>query len=243
MHKNYNYMENVTEQNIVIDESRQEVARVLMRNVYLWMTGGLAVTAAVAWYVANSPLLFDLVCNNKVVYWAIIIAEIVFILALNGSIQKMRFITAVLTFLAYCVMNGAFFSIIFVAYDLNLVTEVFAVTAGSFVALAVAGSFTKKDLTGMGTFLTMALFGLIIATVIGLLMGNPRSIWLSAIGVLIFAGLTAYDAQKIRQMMLEEDTLTEGNMKLALLGALSLYLDFINLFIQLLSLLSSKNND
>ena len=243
MHKNLNHMENITEQNIVIDESRQEVARVLMRNVYLWMTGGLAVTAAVAWYVANTPVLFDLVCNNKVVYWGIIIAEIVFILALSGSIQKMRFITAVLTFLAYCVMNGAFFSLIFVAYDLNLVTQVFAVTAGSFVALAVAGSFTKKDLTGMGTFLYMALFGLIIATIIGLLMGNPRSIWMSAIGVLIFAGLTAYDAQKIRLMMLDEETLNDGNMKLALLGALTLYLDFINLFLQLLSLLGNKNND
>ena len=241
--QNCEHMENVNEQNIVVDESRQSVARVLMRNVYLWMTGGLSVTAAMAWYVANTPELFNLIYGNRWVYWSIIIAEIVFIVGLSGNIRKMHFMTALLLYLAYCVVNGAFFSAIFVEFDLNLITQVFMVTAGSFVALAVAGSFTKKDLTGMGTFLTMALFGLIIATVIGLVMGNPRSIWISIIGVIIFSGLTAYDAQKIRQMMLEEDTLTDGNMKLALLGALTLYLDFINLFIQLLSLLGNKNND
>lgn len=232
----------MTEQNVVIDEGRQAVVRVLMRNVYLWMTGGLAVTGAMAWYVAHSPELYNLIFNNRVVYWSVIIAEFIFIITLSGGIKKLHFIVAVLLYLAYCVLNGAFFSCLFVEIDPNLITQVFLITAGAFTVLAVFGSFTKKDLGWMRTFLIMGLTGLILATAIGLIMGRPQSIWMSILGVLIFSGLTAYDAQNIRQQMLEQEDLNDGNMKLALLGALTLYLDFINLFLELLSLFNRDND-
>ena len=106
--------------------------------------------------------------------------------------------------------------------------------------MAIIGSFTKKDLSRLGTFLIFALAGLIIASIVGMILDRPENIWMSAIGVLIFAGLTVYDAQKIRQLMLNEETINEGNMKLALLGALSLYLDFINILLRLLSLFGKR---
>ena len=131
-------------------------------------------------------------------------------------------------------------SSIFLVYELDSIGQVFFVTAGAFFILAFIGTVTKKDLSGLGTFLIIALAGLIIASIVGMIMGRPDSIWISALGVLIFAGLTVYDAQKIRLLMLDQETVNEGNMKLALLGALSLYLDFINLLLRLLALFGKK---
>ena len=143
-------------------------------------------------------------------------------------------------FVLYSALNGATLSSLFLVYELSSIAEIFFITAGSFALLAFIGSVTKKDLSGLGTFLIFALFGLIIASVVGMIMGRPESIWISVLGVLIFAGLTVYDAQKIRLMMLDQDTVNEGNMKLALMGALSLYLDFINLLLRLLSLFGKR---
>jgi len=230
----------MTTETTIIDERRKEVVAELMRDVYLWMTGGLALTGLVAWIVATTPVLQQIIFGSQVILWGLIIAELVFVIVLSAAINKMSFGTASILYTLYCVLNGATLSSIFLVYELSSIAEIFFITAGSFAALAFVGTVTKKDLSKLGTFLIMALFGLIIASVIGLIMGNPDSVWISALGVLIFAGLTVYDAQRIRMMMLDEETVNEGNMKLALLGALSLYLDFINLLLKLLSLFGKK---
>lgn len=233
-------MEKVAEETIVIDESRQAVVGELMRNVYLWMTGGLALTGAIAWMVANSPDLINLFLGSKAMFWGLLITEVLFVVILSAAIQKLSFIAAAILFTLYCALNGITLSTIFMVYELSSIGQIFFVTAGSFAVLAAIGTFTKKDLSKLGTFLIIALFGLIIASVVGMIMGRPESALMSGLGVLIFAGLTVYDAQKVRLMMLNQDTVNEGNMKLALLGALSLYLDFINLLLKLLSLFGKK---
>jgi len=234
-------MENLySAETTIIDERRKDVVAELMRNVYLWMTGGLALTGLVAWIVATSPIMQQIIFGSQLVFWGMIIAELVFVVVLSAAIQKLSFGMASMLYTLYCVINGATLSSIFMVYELSSVAEIFFVTAGAFGVLAFVGTVTKKDLSGMGTFLIIALVGLIIASIVGLIMGNPDSIWISAIGVLIFAGLTVYDAQQIRNLMLDQETVNEGNMKLALLGALSLYLDFINLLLRLLSLFGKK---
>ncbi|MBR0196131.1 MAG: Bax inhibitor-1/YccA family protein [Paludibacteraceae bacterium] len=233
-------MENVMDENIVIDESRLAVVSELMRNVYLWMTGGLALTGALAWIVANTPEVPAVIFGSQAVLWGLIIAEFVLVLVLTMAINKMSFTTAAIMYVLYSALNGVTLSSIFLIYELDSIGQVFFVTAGAFAILAFIGSVTKKDLSGLGTFLIISLAGLIIASIVGMIMGRPDSIWISALGVLIFAGLTVYDAQKIRLMMLNQETVNEGNMKLALLGALSLYLDFINLLLRLLSLFGKR---
>lgn len=234
-------MENLySAETTIIDERRKDVVAELMRNVYLWMTGGLALTGLVAWIVATSPIMQQIIFGSQLVFWGMIIAELIFVVVLSAAIQKLSFGMASMLYTLYCVINGATLSSIFMVYELGSVAEIFFVTAGAFGVLAFVGTVTKKDLSGMGTFLIIALVGLIIASIVGLIMGNPDSIWISAIGVLIFAGLTVYDAQQIRNLMLDQETVNEGNMKLALLGALSLYLDFINLLLRLLSLFGKK---
>ena len=202
-------------QPIVIDENRQAVVGELMRNVYIWMTAGLAITGIVAWLVSSSPAALSLIFGNQVIFWGMLIAELVLVLVLSAAIQKLSFFAAECLFTIYCALNGATFSSIFLLYELGSITEIFFVCA-------------------------IALAGLIIASIVGLILGKPDSIWMSIIGVVIFAGLTVYDAQKIRLLMLNEETVNDGNMKLALLGALSLYLDFVNLFLQLLRLFGRR---
>ena len=234
-------MENIMyEETTIVDEQQKDVVRELMRDVYVWMTGGLALTGAVAWVVANSPALLQVIFGNQLIFWGLLIAEIALVMVLSMRIEKMRFTSAALMFVLYSALNGLTLSSIFLLYELGSIGEIFFVTAGAFAVLAFVGTVSKRDLSGLGTFLIIALAGLIIASVIGLIFGRPESIWMSVIGVMIFAGLTVYDAQQIRMMMLNQDTVNEGNMKIALMGALSLYLDFINLLLRLLSLFGKR---
>lgn len=230
----------IREETTFIDENKKAAAGELMRNVYLWMTGGLALTGAVAWVVANTPALLSVIFGNQVVFWGLLIAELVLVIVLSAAVEKLSFSAAALMFVLYSVLNGVTLSSIFLLYELSSIGQIFFAAAGAFAVLAFIGTVTKKDLSKLGTFLIIALGGLIIASVIGLIMGRPDSIWISALGVLIFAGLTVYDAQRIRQMMLTQESVNDSNMKLALLGALSLYLDFINLLLKLLSLFGKK---
>ena len=226
----------VAEKEIVIDEERRAVVGELMRDVYVWMTAGLAVTGTIAWIVANSPVLLNLIFGHMAVFLMLIGAELLLVFVLSSKIQKLSFVAAATLYTLYCVLNGVSFSSIFHLYELSSIGQIFLVTAGSFGVLAFVGTVTKKDLSRLGTFLYMALGGMVIASVIGLVAGWEEPMLMSIAGVLIFAGLTVYDAQKIRQLLLNEETVNEGNMKLALLGALSLYLDFINLMLKLLRL-------
>ena len=159
----------------------------------------------------------------------------------SAAINKLSLTTATLMFILYSVINGALLSYIFLAYTASSVATVFFITAGTFAAMAIVGYTTKTDLSSMGKILFMALIGLIIATIVNIFIkSDGLTMILSYVGVLIFVGLTAWDSQKIKQMLLQAPDAGEGAQKLALLGALTLYLDFINLFIYLLRIFGRR---
>ena len=207
---------------------------VLMRKVYVWMTLALVITGVTAYGVATSPGLMMAIATNKLLFWGLIIAEFGLVVAISAAINKLSLTTATLLFVLYSVINGATLSFIFAIYTMSSIASVFFITAGTFAVMAVIGYTTKKDLTSMGKILFMALIGIIIATIVNIfLKSTGLQMIVSYLGVLIFVGLTAYDSQKIKQMLLMAPDAGEGAQKIALLGALSLYLDFVNLFIYL----------
>ena len=208
---------------------------VLMRKVYVWMTLALAITGFTAYGVATSPGLMQAIFTNRVLFWGLIIAEFALVMGVSAAINRLSLTTATLMFVLYSVINGATLSVVFLAYSMASIATVFFITAGTFAAMAFIGYTTKTDLTSVGKIVLMALIGLIIATVVNVFVKSTMfDIILSYVGVLIFVGLTAYDSQKIKQMLLQAPDAGEGAQKVALLGALSLYLDFIILFIYLL---------
>ncbi len=214
---------------------------VLMRKVYLWMTLALAITGFTAYYVAHSETLLMAIFTNQIVFWMLIIAELGLVIGLSAAINRLSLTMATLMFVLYSVVNGATMSFIFLAYTASSITNVFLITAGTFAAMALFGYFTKTDLTSLGKYLMMGLIGIIIATIVNIFTkSSGLTIILNYLGVLVFVGLTAYDAQKIKQMLLTAPDASEDSQKIALLGALSLYLDFINLFIYLLRLFGKR---
>jgi FtsH-binding integral membrane protein len=214
----------------------------LMRKVYLWMAMALVITGFTAYGVATSPAAISAIMTNSVLFWGLIIAEFGLVVWLSAAINRLSLSVATLMFVAYSVINGATLSVIFLAFTMSSITKVFFITAGTFGAMAAIGYTTKKDLSGMGKFLLMALIGLIIASVVNLFMRSTGlELIVSYIGVLVFAGLTAYDTQKIKQMLMAAEDTGETAQKIALLGALSLYLDFINLFLYLLRIFGRRD--
>ncbi len=214
---------------------------ILMRKVYVWMTLALVITGVTAYGVAASPGLMMAIATNKLLFWGLIIAEFGLVVAISAAINKLSLTTATLLFVLYSVINGATLSFIFAIYTMSSIASVFFITAGTFAVMAVIGYTTKKDLTSMGKILFMALIGIIIATVVNIfLKSTGLQMIVSYLGVLIFVGLTAYDSQKIKQMLLMAPDAGEGAQKIALLGALSLYLDFVNLFIYLLRIFGRR---
>ena len=215
---------------------------ILMRKVYGWMAMALVITALTAYYVARSPQLIQLIFTNQPVLWALIIGEFGLVLGLSAAINRLSLTTATIMFVVYSVVNGATLSSIFFIYTMSSITSVFLITAGTFAVMAVYGYFTKTDLSSIGKLLFMALIGLIIATIVNIfLKSSGLEMILNYVGVLIFVGLTAYDLQKIKEMMLTAPDAGEGMQKLALVGALSLYLDFINLFLYLLRIFGRRD--
>lgn len=212
-----------------------QVFPVLMRKVYVWMTLALALTGFTAYGVATSPGILQAIYTNQILFWGLIIAEFALVFGVSAAVNRISLTTATLMFILYSVINGALLSYIFLAYTASSVATVFFITAGTFGVMALIGYTTKTDLSSMGKILFMALIGLIIATVVNIFVkSSGLTMILSYVGVLIFVGLTAYDTQKIKQMLLQAPDAGEASQKIALLGALSLYLDFINLFIYLL---------
>ena len=206
----------------------------LMSKVYLWMTLALVVTGMTAYYVASSPAILYALVSNQIVFWGLFIGELVLVFVLSSRIMSLSFVTASLMFVIYSIMNGVFFSFILLAYTEQSIATTFLITAGTFGAMSLFGFVTKRDLSAMGRILFMLLIGLIIATVVNIFMkAEGLTLILNYAGVVIFVGLTAYDTQSIKQMLQEHGD-KEGAEKIALLGSLSLYLDFINLFIYLL---------
>lgn len=213
----------------------------LMRKVYVWMTLALVVTALTAYYVATTPSALYAIFSNQVLFFGLLIAEIVVVIAMTALINKVSFMVAALMMAAYSILNGVTMASIFVVYEMASIATTFFVTAGTFAAMAIVGYTTKKDLTKMGGILFMALIGLIIAGIVNMfLQSDTMSYVVSGIGVLVFTGLTAYDSQKIKSMLMQCDTVNDGTQKLALLGSLTLYLDFINLFLYLLRFMGDR---
>ena len=218
-----------------------EAFPVLMRKVYVWMTLALAITGFTAFGVATSPGILQAIYSNQILFWGLVIAEFALVFGVTAAINKLSLTTATLMFILYSVINGALLSYIFMAYTASSVAIVFFITAGTFGVMALIGYTTKADLSSMGKILFMALIGLVIATVVNLFVkSDGLTMILSYVGVLIFVGLTAYDTQKIKNMLLQAPDASEAAQKMALLGALTLYLDFINLFIYLLRILGKR---
>ena len=217
--------------------------KVLMRKVYLWMTMALMITGITAAGVANSPNILALIYSSQVVMWGIIIAEFGLVIYISARLEKLSLSTATTLFALYSILNGVMLSSIFLLYSTAIISKVFFITAGTFGVTALYGYATKKDLSSLGNILFMALIGLVIATVVNVFMKSAMfDLILSYIGVIIFVGLTAWDSQKIKHMMMVQQDADESAQKLALIGALSLYLDFINLFLYLLRIFGRSND-
>ena len=215
----------------------------LMRKVFVWMTLALAITGLTAYGVATSPTILSLIFSSKVTFFGLIIAEFALVFAISGAINRLSLSTATLLFILYSVINGATLSTIFLTFSVATIGKVFFITAGTFGAMALVGYTTKTDLTSMGKLLFMALLGIIIASVVNIFVGSSGlDLILSYVGVLVFVGLTAYDTQKIKQMCQAAPDAGESAQKLALIGALSLYLDFINLFLYLLRIFGNNRD-
>lgn len=214
---------------------------VLMRKVYTWMALAMVITGITAYGVATSPAILEMIFGNRAVFFGLIIAELALVFGVSAMINRISLATATLMFIAYSVVNGATLSSIFLLYTMESIGQVFFITAGTFGAMALIGYTTKTDLTSMGKILMMGLIGIIIASLVNMFVGSTgMQTVISYIGVLIFVGLTAYDSQKIKHMLMTQDGADEGAQKLALIGALTLYLDFINLFIYLLRIFGGK---
>ncbi len=214
---------------------------VLMRQVYVWMTLALVITGSTAYGVATSPGIITALYSNQLLFWGLVIAEFGLVFGVSAAINRLSLTTATLMFILYSVINGALLSSIFVIYTTSSIASVFFITAGTFAVMALIGYTTKTDLTSMGKILFMALIGIIIATVVNIfLKSSGLEMIVSYLGVLIFVGLTAYDSQKIKRMLQMAPDASEGSQKIALLGALTLYLDFVNLFIYLLRIFGRR---
>ncbi len=221
-----------------------------IRSVYNWMAIALALTGFTAFYVANSPqilgLLFNVVGNRlqpSMLFWGCLIGELALVFTLSARVQKMKAQTATALFILYSVLNGVTLSSIFIIYTRSSITNVFFVCSATFVVTSLFGYFTKKDLTSMGQFMFMGLIGIIIASFANFFFkSSGMQMIISYIGVIVFVGLTAYDTQKLKRMALSQPADVSAGVirKGALLGALTLYLDFINLFLMLLHIMGSR---
>lgn len=239
----YEEYTNVTARDRVQELEMSTAFPILMRKVYLWMTLALVITGFTAYYVASSESLMMALFSNQIIFWGLVIGELVLVFSLSAAINKLSLTAATLMFVLYSVINGATMSFIFLVYTASSVTNVFLITAATFAVMAFFGYFTKTDLTSWGKILMMALIGIIIATIVNIFTKSEGlAVILNYLGVLVFVGLTAYDSQKIKQMLMQAPDAGEGAQKVALLGALSLYLDFINLFIYLLRILGSRRD-
>jgi FtsH-binding integral membrane protein len=226
-----------------IDLESKSIAKSFVANVFSWMTLALVVSGATAWWFASSGLIVNILSGSKLLFWLIVLAPLGLVMVMSFSLNKLSVAALTGLFIAYSAVNGISLSTIFLIYAMSSIAKVFFITAGLFVTMAFIGYTTKTDLTKMGSILMMALIGIIIASVVNFFMQSSAMDYvISCIGVLIFTGLTAYDTQKIKRIGagVEYGSATAG--KLAIMGALSLYLDFINLFLFLLRIFGGRKD-
>jgi FtsH-binding integral membrane protein len=214
-----------------------------MSKVYAWMSIALMITAVTAAVVAGSPDMVRAIFGNRFMFMILFLAELGLVMGISGAINRISAMTATLLFVVYSVLNGVTLSVIFLVYTSASIGTTFAVTAGTFGVMSIYGYTTKRDLTSWGNLLFMALIGFVIASVVNMFLQSPVFYWICTYaGILIFVGLTAYDTQKIKEMGAGGFDTSDGMQKGAILGALSLYLDFINLFLLLLRLFGNRRN-
>ncbi len=224
-----------------VSKSREEITRKFIIRVYAWMTLALIITGVTGLTVVSNPILLGLIFSNSITFFALIIAEIAVVIYLSRKALSMNPAKAKLWFIVYAVLNGLTLSVIFYAYDIGTVGYTFLLTAALFAVMSLYGYFTKTDLTTIGNLFVMGLFGLIIATVFNMFYRSEGlSLALTYLGVFIFIGLIGYDTQRIKSLSGANDPTGETNANASILGAMILYLDFINLFIRLLRLIGRK---
>jgi len=216
--------------------------RTFIHRVYGWMCAGLVITAFVAMMVAATPAISDVLKKNPAVFLGLIIGELILVMSLVAAISKMSPLAAAACFVLYSALNGVIFSLIFEIYTAGSIASTFFITAGTFGAMSVYGYVTKKDLTSIGNLCIMGVFGIFLALLVnGLLIRSARlDLLISCVGVLVFVGLTAYDTQRIKKMHALGQDGSAADKKAAVMGALRLYLDFINLFLFLLRLMGRR---
>jgi FtsH-binding integral membrane protein len=223
------------------EQSLAQRVSTVMKRVYFKMTLALLVTAFVSMWAAGSEMFLSFIFQNTWAMFALFGVEILLVIAISGAINRLSSAAATALFFLFAVVNGLALSPIFLAYTATSIAKTFFITAGTFGAMSIYGYFTSNDLSKMGSILIMALFGLIIASIVNIFVGSDSLGWIiSIVGVLIFVGLTAWDTQKIKNMAAMSPAGSEG--RLATIGALSLYLDFINLFLYLLRFFGSSRD-
>ncbi|MBO5801886.1 MAG: Bax inhibitor-1/YccA family protein [Alistipes sp.] len=228
--------------NYVSQHTATEVAvSALFKSVYMQMAAALSITGLVAYFLSQSQDFWLFLANNTSLIWVVLIAQIVLVIWLSARFTRMSMTTATLLFILYSAMMGVTMSTIFMVYTMSSIASVFFITAGMFLVMSLLGYFTRMDLTRLGSLLFMALIGVIIASLVNIFLKSEMLYWVvSYVAVVVFVGLTAYDTQKIKQMLAEYGEVDEMGYKLALFGALTLYLDFINLFLYLLRIFGDR---
>ncbi len=212
-----------------------------LRRVYVWMAMGLGLTALVSLYVSGNQAFVNFLFGNQILFFALLIGELGLVIALSAAINRIQASTAVLMFFIYAGLNGVIFSFIFLVYTAASIATTFFITAGTFAGMSIYGYTTKRDLTAWRSFLFMGLIGIIIAAVVNMFLHSAAIYWVVTFGgVIVFVGLTAYDTQNIKQLAMQGFGDEQTERKGAVIGALRLYLDFINLFLMLLRLFGQR---
>lgn len=224
-------------------ERKKSAQLAIFRKVYIWMSLALCITGLTALIIANNNDIMYSLLQNEAMFWGILIAELVLVFVLAGRINKLSMGTATFLFILYSILNGVTMSLIFIIYTESSIASTFFVTAGTLGAISIYGYATKKDLSSWGSILIMGLIGIIIASIANIFMASETLYWIiSYAGVLIFVGLAAYDTQKIKKAILDPNVeVNESLNKIALMGALELYLDFVNLFLHLLRIMGNRD--
>ena len=228
-------------QYVTSQTAAESAAATLFKSLYMQMAAALTITGLVAYFLSESVDFWYFLAENSFAIWGIFIAQIVLVIWLSARLPKMSMTSATLLFILYSALMGVTMSTIFMIYTMSSIASVFFITAGTFLVMSLIGFFTRIDLTRVGSLLFMALVGLIIASVVDIFLHSETLYWVvSYAGVVIFVGLTAYDTQKIKNTFIQYGEVDEMGQKLALFGAFSLYLDFINLFLHLLRIMGDR---
>lgn len=243
MNSNSQISENLNSEDQVIysDVQIKQGQAAYINKVFNWMSLALLITGVTAFFAAGSEELMNLIFSNKLVFYGLLIGEVVLVGYIGANIQKLSTTTATALFILYSVLNGVTLSFILLVFTSASIATTFFVTAGTFGAMSAYGYFTKKDLTSIGNLCFMALIGIIIASIVNIFFFNEILYWvITYAGVLIFVGLTAYDTQKIKRMYRAGMEDSDIGHNLALMGAIRLYLDFINMFLFLLRIFGNR---